>query len=805
MKKFIKQDKGISLITLGITVIIILVITEMLIYNAKDGIYVKNLYQLRNDIQNLREKVSEYYNEYEKIPASVEYTNQDNILQLNSVLNEKEKSNESKFYVIDLQAMQGISLNYGEEYENIKNTEVTQISEYTDIYIINNITHNIFYVAGIPVKQDNETKMYYTDYTEPDNTYVDFRYVDGVKIPKEFYYVGGNKEEGIVISDVQGDDLSNSKGGNQFVWVPVENFNEFKREDFGNQNIPQSDFISTEPTEGKYYEETSDGTSFATETEKMYESVRINKGFYIGRFEAGIEGDTARNSSSTISDRVVVQKNKNIYNYIQWGNSIDDENGGAVEKARSMYQDENTYGVTSTLCYGVQWDAIMRWINQDEQLNNIFTDSSSIGNYSGTLAKTGSKEEYKTKNIYDLSGNAYEMTMETGDIEYKVQRGGGCSDSGLDSTITFRKSKAVGLKESETTFRLALYLNVEKDMWSETYTDIKKYTDINGDVAYIPKGFQVSLSPSMNEIKNGLVIRDATGDSQTNGSEFVWVPVKNYDDFHLIEGYWNGNLDSLLSEESNPSREAGSNDTSPYTPGKPNEANSTVGTTESIAMYKSVKDNGGFYIARYEAGIISENDENGKPKDNYSLKTKTATDGTVKPLSRAGLGVWNNIAWGGSSSDTSPNDGLPGNDNANGAVKVARSMYNNPYTGNKNTNTTVKSTLCYGVQWGAVMNFIDSDYVNGRATGYVKNSTDKGNYSEEIATTGSSDNYAVNNIYDMAGNVCEWTMEAYDADCRVNRGGGYFDTGFEFPASGHNYPNPGTSIGYIGFRVALYL
>ncbi len=39
-------------------------------------------------------------------------------------------------------------------------------------------------------------------------------------IPNGFYYVTGKPSTGLVISDRYGDDDNNSKGGNQFVWVP---------------------------------------------------------------------------------------------------------------------------------------------------------------------------------------------------------------------------------------------------------------------------------------------------------------------------------------------------------------------------------------------------------------------------------------------------------------------------------------------------------------------------------------------------------------------------------------------------------
>ena len=70
-------------------------------------------------------------------------------------------------------------------------------------------------------------------------------------------------ENGLVISDKPNDDMNNTAGGNQFVWVPVskENFEtEFVRQDFGKQNIPDADFINTRPESGKYYETTPTST-----------------------------------------------------------------------------------------------------------------------------------------------------------------------------------------------------------------------------------------------------------------------------------------------------------------------------------------------------------------------------------------------------------------------------------------------------------------------------------------------------------------------------------------------------------------
>ncbi len=69
MRKFLRNQRGITLISLTIAVIILILITSILIYNARDGIYIKNYSYLQNDIQNLRDKVSSFYNEYGSIPA----------------------------------------------------------------------------------------------------------------------------------------------------------------------------------------------------------------------------------------------------------------------------------------------------------------------------------------------------------------------------------------------------------------------------------------------------------------------------------------------------------------------------------------------------------------------------------------------------------------------------------------------------------------------------------------------------------------------------------------------------------------
>lgn len=216
MKNKIKQEKGVTLSILVITIIVLLILTSTLIYNAKGSINIQNTTKLYNDIELLREKVSEYYNEYGEIPAKIEYTN------IGSLSNILSKNNDTgKFYVIDLEAMKGISLNYGKDYENIKNNP-NNANSYTDIYIINENSHNIFYVNGVTITKDDTSTTYYTDYPEPDETTVDLRYIEGILIPDNYYYIGKTKDnsgnELIVISNNK-EDTINTSNTNQYTWT----------------------------------------------------------------------------------------------------------------------------------------------------------------------------------------------------------------------------------------------------------------------------------------------------------------------------------------------------------------------------------------------------------------------------------------------------------------------------------------------------------------------------------------------------------------------------------------------------------
>lgn len=135
-------------------------------------------------------------------------------------------------------------------------------------------------------------------------------------------------------------------------------------------------------------------------------SVSIYGGYYIGRFEAGIDnpvlGTTDNTSNSLVwtkytSGTLVVQKEKQVWNYVTRDKS--------KELAESLYKSNSN--VKSKLCSSYAWDTTLKFI---ETKNSGYITSGTGGNYSGSEAKTG--KTTPVNNIYDMGGNMWEWTTE---------------------------------------------------------------------------------------------------------------------------------------------------------------------------------------------------------------------------------------------------------------------------------------------------------------------------------------------------------------------------------------------------------
>lgn len=146
------KQKGISLISLTITVIVLIIITSMLIYNAKNGIRLRTLRMMENDVEVLDDKINAYYIKYGTLPIEIKYIGEINFTP--------QANDGGEYYVIDLRAIEGITLNYGLDFNSITNENDT--IEKDDVYIINERSHHIYYAKGIQM----DGAWYYT--TEED-------------------------------------------------------------------------------------------------------------------------------------------------------------------------------------------------------------------------------------------------------------------------------------------------------------------------------------------------------------------------------------------------------------------------------------------------------------------------------------------------------------------------------------------------------------------------------------------------------------------------------------------------------------
>ena len=184
-----------------------------------------------------------------------------------------------------------------------------------------------------------------------------------------------------------------------------------------------------------------------TEYNTMKTQVLKYGGFFIGRFEAGVNSTTLR-TATTSAQPVVSKRGVAPYNYVPWGKAMNDASeiegkSGAVYLAKNMYTHPDS--VTSTLCYGSQWDAMCRYIGD----SNRTTPEKSAPELTGNVAKDVSK------NIYDLAGNCYEWTMEAYSSGRRVRRGGYCSDA---SPVSYRSSGVPYRTYDSSSFRLGLYV-----------------------------------------------------------------------------------------------------------------------------------------------------------------------------------------------------------------------------------------------------------------------------------------------------------------------------------------------------------
>ena len=348
--------------------------------------------------------------------------------------------------------------------------------------------------------------------------------------------------------------------------------------------------------------------------------------------------------------------------------------------------------------------------------------------------------------------------------------------------------------------------------------------DASGDKVPVPNGYVGSSVAGENEIDTGYVIYEGeeavtdsnVADAQKNRNQYVWVPVPDISKFYGTDANgkkW-GKIYTFSSSTSSGYDEI--TGTQPYNWSESNGVMTISSKTnyrepDVVAKYSStgydmdsrlktlgigakttheflnqlekefnnmvasVEKYGGFYIGRYETGNINQ-DTPVIQKGNTNISSQTWYNmyKRCKNIKGANTNVETGMIWGN---------------------QWDRTLMWLIETGSKTKEQIADDSTSWGNYYNATF-----EYVNSSGSTATKNEG-----SSTRIPTGSAEYTKANNIYDLVGNVRDWTMEANSTYSRVYRGGYYDGSGDSYPADYRSYNFPTYSnIGY-GCRSALYI
>ena len=310
-------------------------------------------------------------------------------------------------------------------------------------------------------------------------------------LPSGFTKVAGTSlKNGYTIQD---------SNGNQYVWVEVPmteevyptaglSIEKFTEDEYSaietDLHTYTNDYRNGTSYKDEYYSDAATGLTSEQYTElkqKMLKSVYQNGGFYVGKYETGIE-ETPKTFGDELTKPTeipVIKQNAYPYNYV------------TCSQAQTLANNMESGKYTSSLMFGVQWDLVLKylekkgtaqadlnenstkWGNYSNNLWNItnvdskyYTSSKWTSGAYGTktsnsiiLLSTGASETFCKQGIYDLAGNVWEWTLEkTSDSSGPcVPRGGSCGDAGSYVPAVDRGGDSTTNYHGTLGFRVSLF------------------------------------------------------------------------------------------------------------------------------------------------------------------------------------------------------------------------------------------------------------------------------------------------------------------------------------------------------------
>ena len=310
-------------------------------------------------------------------------------------------------------------------------------------------------------------------------------------LPEGFSQVSGtNLDNGLTIQD---------STGNQYVWVEVPKTDEvYPTAGLDITEFTEDEYVAIETDLHTYTSDYRNGTNYKDEyysdettgltseeyyglKKKMLKSVYQNGGFYIGKYETGIEDSPRTSGSANIipTEIPVIKQNAYPYNYV------------TCSQAQTLASNMESGNYITSLMFGVQWDLILKYLETKgvEQVE-LKTNSTNFGNYNNNLwditntdskyrsdstwtsgaygrkasdlnvlLSTGASNDFCKYGIYDLAGNVYELTFEYTSVEsYPISlRGGSFNYSGKIRSVVNRINGSINWNSSDTGFRITIY------------------------------------------------------------------------------------------------------------------------------------------------------------------------------------------------------------------------------------------------------------------------------------------------------------------------------------------------------------